>query len=302
MTAYYGAATGEQAYDQAKKPVQEAIEEGKIRFSAKIKSLRESLRDESELERLRQSGELILAYQYNIDPEQNELVAQYDPDEPPLEIKLDSTLSPVENAQKYFNKYDRAKRARANVPKLIREAQTELDYVLQLENDLEMASSWPEIDDVIQALQSRGLDVIQNKKVRRIGGGGRSGPMKLTRDVYVVWVGRNSRQNEQVTFRKANSSDLWLHARGVPGAHVVIRDDGRRIPEDLIEEAAAIAAHYSSKRNDTKVDVDVTRCKYVKPIKGAGAGMVTYRNERTLTVRPLSEAIWQDEQNEATEA
>jgi len=102
-------------------------------------------------------------------------------------------------------------------------------------------------------------------------------------------VGRNSRQNEQVTFRTAKSDDLWLHARDVPGAHVIIRNDGRHIPDSLIDDAASIAAYYSSKREDTKVSVDVTRCKYVKPIKGGGPGMVTYRNERTLTVKPRNE-------------
>jgi predicted ribosome quality control (RQC) complex YloA/Tae2 family protein len=151
-----------------------------------------------------------------------------------------------------------------------------------------MAQSWPEIDDVIQAVQEQGF-AVHEKKVRRIGGAGRSGPMKLTdKDGFVVYVGRNSRQNEQVAFRIANSDDIWLHARDVPGSHVVIRNDGRRISDELIEKAASVAAYYSSKQRDAKVDVDVTRCKYVKPIKGAGPGMVTYRNEDTITVRPRS--------------
>ncbi len=128
--------------------------------------------------------------------------------------------------------------------------------------------------------------------MRRIGGGGRSGPLKLTtQDGYVLWVGRNSRQNEKVTFKNASGQDLWLHARDVPGAHVIIRNDGRRISETLIEQAAAIAAYYSAKRNDGKVLVDVTRRKYVKKIKGAGPGMVTYRNEETRTVAPQNEKI-----------
>jgi len=295
MTEYYGAAVGEEAYNQAKKPVQAAIEEGKIRFGAKLESMKNSLKDERELAHLQRSGELILAYQYNIEEGQTELKAQYDYDAPELVIKLDPDLTPVENAQKYFDKYNRAKRARENVPQLIEEAQHELDYILQLENDLQMATNWPEIDDVIQALQQKGLDVVENKKIKRIGGGGRSGPMKITKDGYIIWIGRNSRQNEQVTFRTANSDDLWLHARGVPGAHVVIRNDGRRIPESLIETAASIAAYYSAKRNDTKADVDVTRCKYVRPIKSAGPGMVTYRNEDTLTVRPANEEVLQND-------
>jgi predicted ribosome quality control (RQC) complex YloA/Tae2 family protein len=290
MTEYYGAAVGEDAYNQGKKPVQEALAEAKIKYGTKLASLENSLKDQSELEHLQQSGELILAYQYAIEPDQTELLAQYEIEGPELTIQLDPQLTPLENAQKYFDKYNRAKRAHQNVPELVVDTRNELNYILQLENDLEMATNWPEIDDVIQALQQRGF-LVHNKKVKRLGGGGRSNPLKLTKDGYVIWVGRNSRQNEQVTFRNANSDDFWLHARDVPGAHVIIRNDGRRIPDSLIEEAASIAAYYSSKRSDNKVDVDVTRCKYVKAIKGAGPGMVTYRNERTLTVQPHSEEI-----------
>ncbi len=80
----------------------------------------------------------------------------------------------------------------------------------------------------------------------------------------------------------------------VPGAHVVIRNDGRPIPDELLEAAASIAAYYSPRKDENKVDVIVTRCKYVKPIKNAGMGMVTFRNERTVTVEPHNEEILQD--------
>ncbi|MEO1163397.1 MAG: NFACT RNA binding domain-containing protein [Chloroflexota bacterium] len=294
VTDYYGAAVGEEAYEQAKKPVREAIEEAKIKYSKKLEGLENSLRDDAELEKLQHSGELILAHQYQMDEGQVQLVAQYMPDDPPLEIKLDPTLTPLENAQKYFDKYKRAKRARANVPQLITEAKQDLDYILQLESDIENAVNWLEIDDVIQSLQNQGFDVL-NKKVKRLGGGERSAPLRLTKDGYIIWVGRNSRQNDEVTFRKANSDDLWLHARDVPGSHVVIRNDGRRIPDELIESAAAIAAYYSPKRDEKRADVIITRCKYVKPIKNAGPGMVIFRKERTLTVVPQNEEILQDD-------
>lgn len=294
VTQYYGAAVGEEAYEQAKKPVRETLQEAKIKFSKKIESLQHSLKDQSQLEHLQHSGELILAYQYAISDDQVELKAQYYPDQPELSIKLNPQLTPLENAQKYFDQYNRAKRAHNNVPQLLQEAQQRLDYILQLESDLEIASNWLEIDDVIQALQKQGFGVT-HKKIKRLGGSERSTPLRLTKDGYVIWVGRNSRQNDEVTFRKANSDDFWLHARDVPGSHVVIRNDGRRIPETLLEAAASIAAYYSPKQDEKNVDVIVTRCKYVKPIKNAGLGMVTFRNERTLTVQPHNEEILQDE-------
>lgn len=131
---------------------------------------------------------------------------------------------------------------------------------------------------------------VKGKRAKRIGGAGQSAPLRLvTPDGFVIWVGKNSRQNEMVTFKRGSPDDFWLHARDVPGAHVVIKSDGRKIPPMVIDQAAAIAAYYSARRADGKVPVDMTRCKYVKKIKGAAQGMVTYRNEQTMTVTPMSE-------------
>ncbi len=288
ISEFYGLLRSADAYDEAKKPARRAIDEARARLSAKLSSLKQSLKDERELRAIRQSGELILAYQTALHDGQELLRAHYEPDEPELSIKLDPELSPVENAQGYFRKYEKAKSARKAIPALIAETRTELAFMAQLESDLSSAGNWPEIDDVIQILQQRGH--WQGKKLKGIGGGGRQGPLRVvSRDGYVVWIGRNSRQNEKLTFKTANSQDLWLHARGVPGAHVVIRNDGRRISDRLILEAAAVAAHYSGRRNDQRVSVDYTRVKFVKAIKGAGPGMVTYRNEKTVSVEPRDE-------------
>ena len=296
IIAYYGAAVGEDAYNEAKKPVQVAIEDAIGKMQGKLVSLESGVKDDQEREILKQSGELILAYQYAIEAGQTELKAQYDVTQPELVIKLNPELSPLDNAQQYFSKYNKAKRALEDVPALIKDTKIEIAYLQQLEVDLRNAANWAEIDDVMQVLEKRGY-LYNHKKVKRLGGGGNAGPLKITTpDGYVLWVGRNSRQNEQVTFKKANAQDVWLHARDVPGAHVVIRNDGRRITDDLIEQAAAVAAYYSSKRDDANVLVDYTRCKYVKSIKGAGAGMVTYRNEQTVTVTPQNEAIFNEKE------
>ena len=290
MESLYGEITGAEAYNEARKPVQAALTEAKSKLSGKRASLLAGLRDKSDREGLRQSGELILAYQYAIADGQTELRAQYDFDAPELVIKLDAQRSPLENAQRYFRRYEKAKAAAEAVPALIAETDLEIAWIAQLEADLANAANWLEIDDVIQSLQARGH--WQGKRLKRLGGGGRQGPLRVvSRDGYVVWVGRNSRQNAQLTFKRANPQDIWLHARDVPGAHVVIRDDGRRIKDELLMEAAAVAAHYSQRREDSSVQVDYTRVKYVRAIKGAGAGMVTYRNEKSLWVKPRDESI-----------
>lgn len=288
MTSYFGAPVGEDAYKAAKVPVHSAIAEAQARLCAKLASLERSLTDERERDTLRQSGELILAYQYTIQKGQTELRAQYDLDQPELVIPLDTQLTPLENAQRYFERYDKAKRALDDVPRLIEETRNELTLLEQLAVDLDLASNWPEIDEVQQALQGRGY--WRGKRAGRMGGG-KSAPLKVvTKDGFVIWVGRNSRQNEQVTFEKGSPEDWWLHARGVAGAHVIVKFDGRKIPESVTERAAQIAAYYSAKRGEGSVIVDVTQRKYVKKIKDGGTGMVTYRNETTRTVTPQSEA------------
>ena len=200
-------------------------------------------------------------------------------------VTLDPVLSPLENAQRYFEKYNKAKRALDDVPNLIRHAENDLQFLSQLETDLDLASNWPEIDEVQQALQAKGY--WRGKTTGRIAGGGKSAPLRVvSHDGFVIWVGRNSRQNELVTFGKGSPQDLWLHAHGVAGAHVIVKVDGRQIPEAILDRAAALAAYYSAKRGEGSAIVDVTPRRYVRKIKGAAAGMVTYRNEETRTVSP----------------
>lgn len=285
LTAFYATPVGEDAYSAGKGPVKDAIVAAESKLNARLASLQRSMTDESERERIRQSGELILAYQYAIEAGQTELSAQYEADSAPLSIKLDPALTPLENAQQYFDKYNRAKRALDDVPRLIRETETELAQLQQWSADLELATSWPDIDEVQQQLQAHGY---WRGAPRPKPGGQRSAPLRIVTDSgFVIWVGRNSRQNEQVTFEKGSPVDLWLHARGVPGAHVIIKLDGRRAPQEVIEHAAGVAAYFSLKRGEAKVEVDVTERRHVRKIKGGGAGQVTYRNEETLFVAPL---------------
>lgn len=287
MTLYYSAPVGEDAYNAAKVPVRDAIQDAVGKLSGRLASLQKSMTDEHERESLRQSGELILAYQYGLQAGQKELRAQYELDAPELVIALDPALTPLENAQKYFDKYNRAKRALDDVPGLIRQTENELQYMKQLETDLDLATNWPEIDEVQQTLQAKGY--WRGKVTKRIAGGGKSAPLRIvTKDGFVIWVGRNSRQNEIVTFEKGSPTDIWLHARGVPGAHVIVKSDGRAVPDSVIEQAAGLAAYYSASRGESRAPVDVTERRHVRKIKGAAVGMVTYRNETTRMVSPES--------------
>src|SRR5207248_5761420 len=131
--------------------------------------------------------------------------AQYDFDLPPVEIKLDPKLSPLENAKQFFEQYEKAKRAAAEVPDFIKAAENELDFLRQLETDLVLAANSPEIGEVQDALQVNGY--WRGPKTTRPKGG-KSAPLKVTTpEGIAIWVGRNARQNEEVTFTRGKPED-----------------------------------------------------------------------------------------------
>jgi predicted ribosome quality control (RQC) complex YloA/Tae2 family protein len=198
-------------------------------------------------------------------------------------IRLDPARTPVENAQAFYERHRRARRAAAGVPRRLAESEALLATLDQLAADLALAEDRPAIDAVYEALREAGY--VGRPLPRRAVG--RSGPLRVvSSDGLAVLVGRNSRQNETVTFERGKRGDRWLHARDVPGAHVLIKSAGRPVPERTLREAAALAAWFSAARDQAAVDVAVTDVRHVRRRRGAGPGMVTFRNEETLTVRP----------------
>lgn len=282
---YYGAVSGEEAYEASKSPIRKQVADARRRLKGKLFSLERQLQDEAKQELLRQSGELLLAYQYQLKRGDTHFSAQYDPDAEPLAIPLDPTLTPVENAQRYFARYEKAKRSRQAVPLLVAATQAELDYLEQLETDLDIASNWTEIGEIQNTLQEEGY--WRGSRLRQAAG--KSAPRKITTDDgTLIWIGRNARQNEEVTFNKGAAEDIWLHARGVPGSHVIVKSYGRPPSPQAIHQAAAYAAYYSKGRSAGKVDVIVTERRYVRKLKGGKPGMVRVMQQShpTLTVSP----------------
>jgi predicted ribosome quality control (RQC) complex YloA/Tae2 family protein len=287
MAAYFGAPVKDQAYTAGKKPVLTQIEVAKRRIERKLAALEREEATEKDIELLRKQGELLLAYGPTIRSGQNFFQAQYEPGGPMLGIEIDTTLTPVENANRYFERYDKAKKAAADVPKLREAAGREAAYLAQLATDLDLAESWPEIDAVREQLQQAGYWQGQKARVPKSG---KPGIRRLTTaDGFVILVGRNAEQNHALVTEKSKPGDLWLHVRGRPGSHVIVRNDGRPIPEEVIQRAAELAALYSAGRGEASVEVDVTDRRYVRPVKGGRPGQVTYKNERVVTVRPKGE-------------
>lgn len=280
---YIVAQTSRDPYAAAKRRVRTLIETARKQVERKRQSLERSLQPAEEIDRLRRSGEWILAYAQQLSPGQSRLQVTGWESESPLEIALDPTKSPTENAQAYFDRYARAKNAAQEVPPLLNEVTLTEQYLQQLLTDLDLASTQPEIEDVHRALQEASHD----KPTDGRKPGPRSRHLVVqSDDGFTILVGKNSRQNEEVTFKQAGADDVWLHVRGAPGAHVIIRCGNRPVTERTLHKAAQLAAYFSAARADAQVAVDYTRVRYVRRIKGAGPGMVTYRQEKTLYVSP----------------
>ena len=272
-----------ESYAAVKDPLRMQIAEARDKLARKRDALAQSLPVEGEIERLRISGELILAYASQVTSGQQLLAAETETGI--VQIPLNPNLSVVENAQRYFREYRRIQDAAAHVPALLAAANADLEYAEQMLNDLDLAENRAEIDVVIQAAREAGLITETRRRGASKNPSGLAGPHVFqSPDGFTILVGKNARQNEEVTFHRAKPDDLWLHARNVAGAHVVILRAGREIPESTIEEAAKLAARYSQARGEAKVDVIVTPRKNVRRMRGGKPGMVTVRESKTYQV------------------
>ena len=281
------------AYAAARQRVAALLADATRRTESTLYALRAQKVDNSEVERLREKGELLLAYNWQV-ARGASTVEVPDFEGKPRRITLDPTQSAIENAQRLFARYEKKKRAADEVPPRVEEAEQVLAFLQGLGADLQAAEERPEIEAVREALVAAGLSPATAR--RRGGGGVLRGPRRvLLGDEWVALVGRNSQQNDEVTFRHGSADDLWLHARGVPGSHVILKSAGRPVPPPIVERAAALAAYYSQARASTEVAVDVTERRHVRRLSGARPGLVHYRNEQTLHVRPLDAEAAEEE-------
>ena len=280
---YTAAVASADPYAGAKRPVREAIAAVRARLERRRQALERSMRETAESEQWRQWGEWILTYAHTVVPGQAELVVDTGGGEVMI-IPLDPDASAVENAQAYFTRYHKAQRATEGGPTRLHEVSLTLRDLEQLETDLDLASSRPEIDEVRAAMVEAGYLKPKRDKLPKTA---RSQPLSLrSADGWPILIGRNSRQNDEVTFRLARGEDWWFHARGVSGAHVIVRAEGQELSAAAIHEAAGLAAYFSRSRSEANVAVDYTRRRHVRRIPDAAPGLVTYSREQTVRVAP----------------
>ena len=254
-------------------------------------SLRQALARGEKAEALKLAGQAILASVGQMEPGQKEL--QWDGEV----ITLDQKLSPAENAQRYFREYAKARDATKEVPALVESVRLEKEYLEQLqalveaaEEEVDLRTLSREINEVGAGLKPAPTATRQPPKGRQKPGKGRAEPPAGTvkrftsSEGHQMLVGGSARGNERATFDLATAGDLWLHARGIPGAHVILKLGGQEPARRELLEAARLAASHSQARGSTKVPVDYTLQRYVRKVKGGHPGLVTYTQEKTIRV------------------
>lgn len=254
----------------------------------KLKIFRQQLLDCKDREQFKQLGELITANIYQIKDGSNEVTVlnYFAKDYPEITIKLSSELSPSQNAQKYFSKYNKAKITEEQSIIQIEKTEKELNYLETVADALSRAETIQEILEIKEELATEGYISIQeqNKKKKKQKTE-TFRPKEYEIDGYTVFVGKNNHQNDYLTLKIARSHDMWLHTKNIPGSHVIIvKKQEEEIPDKIIIEAAKLAAANSKAKSGAKTPVDFTEVKNVKKPSGAKPGMVIYDNYNTTYV------------------
>lgn len=252
------------------------------RVERQLAAAKGDLPDADAATKLRTEAEWLLALNTQIVPGQKLLEVDLGEGDP-LRITLDPAFSAVEQAQRKFKRAGKMARAAEFIPARRAQLEADIAFLDQLATELALAENQPQIAAVVSELQSSGLlpqRPGRNKATRQ--------SQELLR-VYSpsgqeILVGRNSRQNDHITFAIANASDLWLHARDIPGAHVIIRSGGQTVDGETLQLAAQLAAYYSQRRGDMAVPVAVTPRRFVTRIAGGRPGLVNFRQEETVSV------------------
>lgn len=258
--------------------VQTALERNRKKYELQKKQLR----DTENREKYKVYGELIHTYGYNLAPNSRELTALNYYTNEEITIPLDPTLTPAENAQKYFNKYNKQKRTFEALTELIQETADDIHYLESISNSLDIALTEADLIQIKEELMQTGyMRRKYTKKKEKIT----SRPMHyISSDGYHMYVGKNNLQNEELTFSFANGNDWWFHAKGAPGSHVIVKTGGDELPDRTFEEAGRLAAYYSKNRGNDKVEIDYVEKKHVKKPNGSKPGFVVYYTNYSLVI------------------
>ena len=259
--------------------VQTALERNYKKYDLQLKQLK----DTEKREKYKVYGELLHTYGYQAETGSKSLEALNYYTNEMVTIPLDDTISPLENAKKYFEKYNKLKRTYEALSELTLEVKEEISHLESIQTALDIALLEEDLVEIKEELVESGY-------IRRKGGNKKvkitSKPFHyLSSDGYHIYVGKNNFQNEELTFKFATGNDWWFHAKGIPGSHVIVKSEGSEdLPDRVFEEAGKLAAFYSKNRGNDKVEIDYIQKKHVKKPAGSKPGFVVYYTNYSLVI------------------
>ncbi|MFI3210812.1 MAG: NFACT RNA binding domain-containing protein [Peptostreptococcaceae bacterium] len=262
------------------------------RLYKKLKKQYQELEDAKNSEIFKIKGELINTYVYMIEKgmESVEVSNYYDPDAKNLEIKLDKNLTPSQNSQRYFKKYNKLKTAMKEVSSQVEISKEEIEYLENILLSIENCENLAELLDIREELTKTGYIKSKKTKIKEVKSTTKPHEF-VSSDGFTMFVGKNNKQNDILTLKTANNNDLWLHTKNIPGSHVIIKTNDQEVPEQTIYEGAILSSYFSKGRMSSKVPVDYTKKKNVKKPSGSNPGMVIYETNNTIYVTPSEEEL-----------
>lgn len=264
-----------------RKIVQTALERNLKKYQLQQKQMK----DTEKKEKYRIWGELINTYGYGLEPGIKSMEALNYYTNETITIPLDPTLTPQENAKKYFDKYSKMKRTAEALEHLLQETKSEIEHLESISASLDIALSEDDLAQIKEEMMEYGYirrKYTSGKKVKIT-----SKPFHyLSSDGFHIYVGKNNFQNEELSFKFATGNDWWFHAKGQPGSHVIVKTNGEELPDRTFEEAGKLAAYYSRGRQAPKVEIDYTQKKNLRKPNGAKPGFVVYYTNYSLLIEP----------------
>lgn len=282
LDSYYTKKENFSLLKNAKTNLERDIRAHLSKLNKKLLGVNEILKDEENLEKYKQFGELLNCNMHNlkIGMEKIEVINFYDNNTTTV-IPLQKNLTPSRNAQSYFKKYTKLRNSIAHANNYKKEFEDDIYYLNSVVCELELAETLEEVDEIRKELIASGYikkDYKSNKKRDDIP----SEPFKYEYNGVTILVGRNNMQNDKLTFKIAKKTDTWLHTKKIHGSHVIIKAES--FSNDVLLYAAKLAVLHSAGKNSSKVEVDYTLVKYVHKEIGAKPGMVVYTDYHSIVI------------------
>ena len=285
LERYYAEKNAVSRIHQKSTDLRKIISNALERSYRKLDLQTKQLKDTEKREKFRIYGELLNTYGYGLAGGEKSFKCLNYYDNTEITIPLDPTLTARENAQKFFDKYNKQKRTFEAVTEQLSQTRAEIDHLESISTSMDIARLEEDLVQIKEELTEYGY-------IRRHYSGGKkvkitSRPYHyLSSDGFHIYVGKNNYQNEELTFKTANGGDWWFHAKGMPGSHVIVKTEGKELPDRVFEEAGALAAYYSRGRENDKVEIDYIQRKNLKKVPGAAPGFVVYHTNYSLLATP----------------